>query len=179
MSPAKKKVAKKVAAKKVTVAPAPKRRTFYYHASAVPLPVGKTLRGLPGNVGKARASVEKLFERFRPRGKPTRISAWFLGKTPDDLGALGASSLGYVYQVTAEGPLHRGDFEWLWRAGTYEMGARHGVNMDGSVGPPHWNAADEQTVAPLIESYWSGASSGDRARFEYHTPAIHIIKKVK
>lgn len=122
-------------------------------------------------------SAEALFEKYRPKDKPTRRRAFFLGKRPHDLEHLGPTSLDNIYQVTSEGPIHRGDFSWLLKAGMYEMGARYGVDAHGRFVGSHWTPEDERLVRQWIHSYWSGSGS-DNARFEYHTPSIHIIKRI-
>ena len=139
----------------------------------------------------ARETVEKLFEKHRPKGKPSRVKSFFLAKTPDDVERLGASSAKYLYLVVPVGgvrTLHRGDFEWLWRAGSIQMGLDTGMSVlvrGGLVTYLPW-AADAEAkrknqilVKELVLSYWRGKRSDNFKGWEYLAPKIRIVQRVK
>lgn len=173
----------------------------FYHGTKTALNVGDTLVARSARPKRqamrtgasltAREQVEKLFERYRAAGKPSRLKSFFLAETPRDVERLGASSAEHVYRVAPVGgvkSLHRGDFEWLWQAGSIQMGLDRGLNVSvasGLVTYLPWDldekarVALEKLVKKLVLSYWRGKRSNTFRGWEFLAPKIRVLEKIQ
>lgn len=167
--------------------------TTFYHGSAAPLEVGATYqaRKIRSNVSASRGlgervRVEQLFERYRPKGKPSRLRSFFYATSPEDIELLGATSARHVYQVEPLGTIHRGDFAWLWEAGSLDQNRQfgglfrmvNGIAVFDPYGKKPTAAQHERAVKSLVGKYWRGTKS-PRGRFEWLSPSMRIVEKVK
>lgn len=175
--------------------PRTKRPSLFYHGSESPLEVGVVYRAraIRPNTSASRGMgervrVEKVFEKFRPAAKPSRLRSFFYASSPEDIERLGAKSSRYVYRVEPLGTLHAGDFQWLWQAGTLDQDRTFGGGrlriMPGGLtyydpfAAPTPAREHERLVRSLVAKYWRGTLSPG-GRLEWMSPSMRVVERVR
>ena len=124
---------------------------------------------------------------MRPRGKPSRINAWFMAASPSDIAELGAVQRAYYYELEPLGPVHEGDSHWivayigLELPRLLEQGAIDRAEHDARVraaGAAYWASEPYVNLELLKLMRITRKQFLARHLFEFHTAKVRVVRQV-